>query len=47
MTTREIVELTKKNIEDLIIEDEELYDTKLDFILIEPDTKDTISIIKK
>ena len=45
MTTREIVELTKKNIEDLIIEDEELYDTKLDFILIEPDTKDTISII--
>ena len=45
MTTREIVELTKKNIEDLIIEDEELYGTKLDFILIEPDTKDTISII--
>lgn len=45
MTTEEIVEMTKNNIENSIKEDEELFGTKIDYILINPDNKDTISII--
>lgn len=45
MKTEEIVEITKNNIENSIKEDEELFGTKIDYILINPDNKDTISII--
>ena len=45
MITQEIVEYTKNNIENLINEDEELNGTKIDFILINPNNIDTISII--
>ncbi len=45
MTKQEVVEFTKNSIENSIIEDEELYDTNIDFILINPNNNDTISII--
>ena len=45
MTKQEIVEFTKNNIENSINEDEELNGTKVDFILINPNNNDTISII--
>ena len=41
----EVIEITKKSIENSISEDEELYGTKIDFILINPNNNDTISII--
>lgn len=45
MTTKEIIEVIKNSIESSIKEDEELYGTSIDYILINPDTNDTISII--
>lgn len=45
MTPKEIIETIKKNIENSIKEDEELYGTSIDYILINPDNNDTISII--
>ncbi len=45
MSSNEVVEIIKKSIEDSIEEDEELYGTKIDFILINPNNNDTISII--
>ena len=41
----EVIENTKKSIEKIIIEDEELYGTKIDFILINKDNNNIISII--
>lgn len=45
MTTKEVVEFIKNGIENSIKEDEELFGTNIDFILINPGNNDTISII--
>ena len=45
MPTEDVINFIKNNIENSIKEDEELFGTKIDYILINPDTNDTISII--
>ena len=45
MPTEDVINFIKNNIENSIKEDEELFGTKIDYILINPDTNDTTSII--
>lgn len=45
MTPQEVIEFIKSGIENIIKEDDELYGTSIDFILINPKKNDTISII--
>ncbi len=45
MPTEDVINFIKNNIENSIKEGEELFGTKIDYILINPDTNDTTSII--
>lgn len=45
MPTEDVINFIKDNIENSIKEDEELFGTKIDYILINPDNNDTVSII--
>ena len=45
MPTEDAIKFIKNSIENSIKEDEELFGTKIDYILINPDTNDTVSII--
>lgn len=45
MPLEDVIDFTKNNIENSIKEDEELFGTKIDYILINPDNNDTVSII--
>ena len=45
MPTEDVINFIKDSIENSIKEDEELFGTKIDYILINPDNNDTVSII--
>lgn len=45
MPLEDVIDFTKNSIENSIKEDEELFGTKIDYILINPDNNDTVSII--
>lgn len=45
MPTEDVINSIKNSIENSIKEDEELFGTKIDYILINPDNNDTVSII--